>query len=229
VPHFHPFGWRRTHVGGPEISEPFERQRREMVASQLAARGIRDPRVLAAMGAVPRHEFLPAPLRYAAYHDRALPVGEDETLSQPYIVALTCEALLLEPGQQVLDVGSGTGYQAAVLLQLGCQVWGVELDPVLAGVSRDRLDRLGYRGFEIRAGDGTLGWPEHAPFDAVAVAAAAPQVPPALLRQLREGGRLVAPVGGPDSQELVRLTRHGGEYPREGLGPVKFVPLRFPG
>ena len=228
MPPFNPFGWRRPHVGGPDIPEPFERQRREMVASQLAARGIRDPRVLAAMGAVPRHEFLPAPMRHAAYHDRALPIGEGETISQPYIVALTCEALLLAPGQHVLDVGSGTGYQTAVLLELGCVVWGIELDPELAFASRARLERLGCRGFEIRAGDGTLGWPEHAPFDAVAVAAAAPEVPPALLRQLREGGRLVAPVGDDDDQVLARFTRHGEEFERQNLGSVRFVPLKFP-
>jgi protein-L-isoaspartate(D-aspartate) O-methyltransferase len=228
VPIFDPFGWRRTHIGGPDIVEPFERQRREMVASQLLARGIREPRVLEAMGEVARQEFLPAPLRYAAYHDRALPIGEGETISQPYIVGLTCEALRVEPGQTVLEVGSGTGYQAAVLLRMGCKVLGVEIDAALAATSRARLERLGFSGFEILAGDGTLGWPERAPFDAVAVAAAAPEVPPALLRQLRDGGRLVAPLGPEDDQHLVRITRRGGDFERERLAPVRFVPLRFP-
>ncbi|HVP38515.1 MAG TPA: protein-L-isoaspartate(D-aspartate) O-methyltransferase [Candidatus Saccharimonadales bacterium] len=226
---FNPFGWRRTHIGGPDIPEPFEHQRREMVGTQLRARGIRDERVLEAMGKVPRHEFLPTPMRYAAYQDRALPIGEGETISQPYIVALTCQALQLEPGQHVLDVGSGTGYQTAVLVEMGCVVWGVEIDPELAAASRARLERLGYRGFEVRSGDGTLGWAEHAPFDAVAVAAAAPEVPPALLRQMRDGGRLVAPLGDYDDQMLVRVVRHGADYERANLTPVRFVPLRFPG
>ncbi len=225
---FNPFGWRRPHVGGAEIPASFESQRREMVQRQLRARDIRDERVLCAMGKVPRHEFLPAPLRYAAYQDRALPIGEDETISQPYIVALTCQALGVQPGAHVLDVGSGTGYQAAVLLEMGCVVWAVEIDPDLAAASRARLERLGYKGFEVRAGDGTLGWAEHAPFDGVAVAAAAPEVPPALLRQMRGGGRLVAPLGGEEDQVLILVVRDGDSYSRTHLTSVKFVPLKFP-
>ncbi|MBI5836907.1 MAG: protein-L-isoaspartate O-methyltransferase [Candidatus Eisenbacteria bacterium] len=200
-----------------------------MVRTQLRSRDIRDERVLDAMGEVPRHEFLPPPLRYAAYQDRALPVGEDETLSQPYIVALTCQALELRAGAHVLDVGSGTGYQAAVLARMGCVVWAVELDPELAATSQARLARLGCKDIEVRAGDGTLGWGEHAPFDAVAVAAAAPDVPPALLRQMRDGGRLVAPLGDVNDQVLVKVMRTGDGYGRVHLTAVKFVPLKFPG
>ena len=221
-------GFRRPQNGGPEITVPFAVQRREMVETQLKARGIRDPRVLRAMAMIPRHEFLPTHLRHAAYMDCALPVGEGETLSQPYIVALTCEALRLEPGAHVLDVGSGTGYQAAVLVAMGCTVWAVEIDPELAAISRQRLDRLELHGAEVKAGDGTLGWAEHAPFDGVAVAAAAKEIPPALLRQMRDGGRLVAPIGGDDDQVLVRVIRSADRYSRENLTPVKFVRLRFP-
>ena len=211
---------------GPEISIPFDRQRRDMVESQLHARGISDLAVLKAMTRVPRHEFLPMSLRHAAYLDSALPLGEGETLSQPYIVALTCEALRVTPGSHVLDVGCGTGYQTAVLLHMGCVVWGVEIDADLAAVARARLDRLGMTGAVITAADGALGWAEHAPFDAIAVAAATEEVPPALLRQLRDGGRLVVPVGAGEDQMLVRITRKGEDYSRENLTPVRFVPLK---
>ncbi len=220
------FRWQRSPAQGPEIPASFESRRLDMVETQLRARGILDQAVLSAMGRVPRHEFLASPMRHAAYEDRALPLGEWSTLSQPYIVARTLEALALAPGMHVLDVGLGSGYQAAVLLEMGCIVWGIELDEELCAAAARRLDRLGYRAIEVKAGDGRLGWPEHAPFDAIVVAAATPEAPPALLRQLRQGGRMVAPVGCAEEQMLKRFTRTSGTHDVENLLPVRFVEMR---
>ena len=220
---------RMNGLGGPEIPVSFERQRQTMVEEQLQGRGIRDSRVLLAMSQVPRHEFLPTSLRHAAYEDRALPLGEGETLSQPFIVALILQSLELSPGAHVLDVGSGTGYQSAVLASMGCTVWAVEINEALAESSRSRLKRLGYPEVTVLAGDGALGWPVHAPFDATVVAAAAEEIPPALLRQMREGGRLVAPVGAGEDQMLTRVVRRGESFARESLAPVRFVPLKRAG
>lgn len=229
MPDFDFFRRRHNGPGGPEIQVSFERQRRDMVQRQLISRGVRDVGVISAMSRVPRHEFLPMAFRHAAYEDRALPLGEGETLSQPYIVAMTLEALQLQPGAHVLDVGSGTGYQSAVLSEMGCVVWAIEINPALADSSRARLARLGFARVTVHSGDGALGWPEHAPFDGTAVAAASEDVPGALLRQMRDGGRLVAPVGGPEEQVLTRLTRQGEACRREGLMPVRFVPLKRAG
>jgi protein-L-isoaspartate(D-aspartate) O-methyltransferase len=197
-----------------------------MVRRDLAARGIRDPRVLAAMGAVPRECFVPESLTGRAYEDRALPIDAGQTISQPYVVALTAAALGLTGDERVLDVGAGSGYAAAVLGRLAAQVWAIERHEVLVDRARSNLAAAGVDNVVVIQGDGTLGHPAAAPYDAIAVAAAAPEVPSALVDQLAEGGRLVIPVG-PDGgdQELIRLTRVGDEVEREDLLPVRFVPL----
>lgn len=200
--------------------------RRAMVADDLAGRGIRSERVLRAMATVPRHRFVDLDQRRAAYADRPLPIGEGQTISQPYIVALTLEALAPAPGDRALDVGTGSGYAAAVLGELAGEVWSVERHPTLARRAAAVLAELGYDHVHVVVGDGTLGVPAHAPFDVIAVAAAAPHVPPALTEQLADGGRLVLPVGPPDgSQRLVLVERHGEELVERDLVDVRFVPL----
>ncbi|MCH2411617.1 MAG: protein-L-isoaspartate(D-aspartate) O-methyltransferase [Acidimicrobiales bacterium] len=199
-----------------------------MVAEQLATRDITDHRVLSAMATVPRHQFVPAPARADAYEDRPLPIGSGQTISQPYIVAFTLQALDLRPGATVLDVGTGSGYQAAVLAEMGATVTSVERVPSLASGARKRLAELGY-SVDVVEGDGSMGWPTGAPYDAIVVAASGPSVPDDLLAQLRVGGRLVMPGGGRHhGQELVRMTRtpgEAGQEVREPLLPVSFVPL----
>ena len=198
-----------------------------MVELQLAGRGISEPRVLDAFRAVPREAFVPPELAEFAYKDAPLPIGEDQTISQPYIVAVTIEALRLRGDERVLEIGTGSGYAAAVLSRIAKQVFTVERRASLANEARERLARLGYRNVDVLHGDGTLGWPEHAPYDAIAVAAGGPQVPKALLDQLAPGGRLVIPVG-PDesSQVLTRVTRVGADdFREEPLIEVRFVPL----
>lgn len=208
----------------------FEARRRDMVQRQIAHRGVRDRRVLEAMSTVPRETFLPERLAELAYDDTALPIEEEQTISQPYIVALMAEALELEPGQRVLEVGAGSGYAAAVLSRAvgdEGEVFAIERHARLADLAGRRMQRLGYGNVHVRHGDGTLGWPEHAPFDAIAVAAGGPDVPPALKQQLAIAGRLVIPVGtDPRLQELVRIRRTGPDrFERENLGGVRFVPL----
>ncbi len=201
-------------------------ERRQMVDRQLRARGIHDPRVLAAMGKVPREAFLPPDMADMAYHDGALPIAAGQTISQPYIVALMAEAMRIRPGDQVLEIGAGSGYAAAVLAELADRVFAVERHAELAEAATARLRELGYRNVDIRHGDGTLGWAEHAPYAAIGVAAGGPDLPPALLEQLTIGGRLVMPVGPWTLQQLVRVTRTGDiAYEREDLGMVQFVPL----
>jgi protein-L-isoaspartate(D-aspartate) O-methyltransferase len=201
--------------------------RSAMVADQIAARGVRDERVLEAMGAVPREAFVEEGLAQVAYEDTPLPIGQEQTISQPYIVAAMAEALELAPGDRVLEIGAGSGYAAAVLGHLAREVWAVERHGRLAELARDRLERLGCHNVHILEGDGTLGWPAGAPYDAIAVAAGAPEVPPALVAQLAPGGRLVMPVGAtPQLQELIRVRkREDGSTTREELGAVRFVPL----
>ena len=206
--------------GEPEVTR---RARARMLERQIAARGVRDPRVLAAMAAVPRHLFVPERLRDEAYADHPLPIGHDVTISQPYIVALMTELAQVDPGDRALDVGTGSGYQAAVLAALGARVSSVEIIEPLATKARERLAKLGY-DVEVRHGDGWAGWPERAPFDVIIVAAAPREVPPALVEQLAEGGRLVIPVGGAE-QELQVLTRRGGSISRRTEIPVRFVPM----
>jgi protein-L-isoaspartate(D-aspartate) O-methyltransferase len=205
----------------------FESARRRMVDEQLAARGIRDPLVLAAMGTVPREKFVSARQAAFAYDDEPLPIGEGQTVSQPYIVARMTEVLGLTRTDRVLEIGTGSGYSAAVLAEIAAEVYTVERLPVLADRARRRLVGLGYATVHVLTGDGTLGWPEHAPYDAIAATAGGPRVPPALLEQLAIGGRMVIPVGsGLWGQRLVRVVRASAEdYRREELDPVAFVPL----
>jgi protein-L-isoaspartate(D-aspartate) O-methyltransferase len=201
--------------------------RRRMVERQIAARGVRDPRVLRAMGFVPRERFVPEQERSRAYSDSPLPIGGGQTISQPYIVAFVSEALELSHGDRVLEIGAGSGYAAAVLAAMGAEVVTVERDPVLAGRARSALEQAGYTGVRVVDGDGSLGWPPGAPYDAISVTAAAPTIPVALTDQLADGGRMVIPVGGfAEGQRLVRIRRSGGgELRREELLAVRFVPL----
>lgn len=208
------------------MQKNMENERNKMVQYQLARRGIRDPRVLQAMSIVPRHLFLPENLHKRAYEDSALPICDGQTISQPYIVALMAQALMLQEGDRVLEVGTGSGYAAAVMSTIVAQVYTIERSEVLADSARRRLDQLGYRNVEVVTADGTLGLPAEAPFDAISVAASAPWVPLPLRQQIGEGGRLVIPVGGPNEQVLLRLTRSGGEIRSEQLAGVRFVPLR---
>ncbi|HLE82759.1 MAG TPA: protein-L-isoaspartate(D-aspartate) O-methyltransferase [Thermoanaerobaculia bacterium] len=205
----------------------FETLRRLMVEHQLERRGIADPLVLEAMRKVPREAFVPPELAEEAYADGPLPIGEGQTISQPYIVALMTEALELRGGERVLEIGAGSGYAAAVLAEIAAELYTVERHARLAEEAAARLTRLGYDNVHVRVGDGSLGWPEHAPFDAIVVAAGAPEVPEALKEQLAVGGRLVIPVGqGRTLQDLLRLRRLSEtEYQREELGGVRFVPL----
>ena len=188
--------------------DSFLTQRRSMVESQLRARGIRDERVLAAMFLVPRHEFVSEEYRDQAYEDHPIPIGEGQTISQPYIVAIMLEALALNPSDTVLEVGTGSGYQTALLAELTRQVYSVERHEALARTAQDTLARLGFNNVEVLVGDGSHGLPEHAPFDAIVVSAAAPQIPPPLFEQLREGGRMVIPVGPAHAQELQLVRKH---------------------
>lgn len=207
--------------------DDFATRRNDMVDRQLAARGVRSARVLDAMRSVPREEFVPANVREFAYQNSPLPIGAGQTISQPYIVAFMIEALGLEGGERILEVGAGSGYAAAVLGRIAREVYAIERIPELAESAAAVLAKLGYVNVEIRQGDGTRGWPEHAPFDAIVVAAGGRYVPDALRRQLRIGGRLVIPVGHHDTfQELLRITRKDEEeYEQESLAAVRFVPL----
>lgn len=203
----------------------FDSMRHEMVARQIRQRGIASQRVLQAMETVARHLFVPAEYVHAAYSDEPLPIGEGQTISQPFMVAAMAESLLLQGPERVLEVGAGSGYQAAVLSRLAREVVAVEWQPVLASSARERLASLGYTNLRIEEGDGSLGWPPAAPYDAILVTAAAPSVPPPLVEQLVEGGRLVIPVGRSDQQELVRITKRGSETSLESLYACRFVPL----
>jgi len=198
---------------------------RAMVERQLRAHGIRDPRVLAAMAAVPRHAFVPPELQDHAYDDQPLPIGEGQTISQPFMVAAAAEALELTGSESVLEIGAGSGYQSAVLSLLAREVRAVEIHANLAAASQERLARLGFHNAIIRVGDGTLGCPEAAPFDAILVSAAAPEVPEPLIDQLAEGGRLVVPAGSAEMQSLLRVRRRGGQMSTESLFQCRFVPL----
>jgi protein-L-isoaspartate(D-aspartate) O-methyltransferase len=199
--------------------------RERMVERQLRRRGITDERVLAAMARVPRHLFVPEHLRHLAYEDGALPIGQGQTISQPYIVATICSLLQLEGSERVLDVGTGSGYQAAVLAELAPEVVTIERVADLAEAAREALAAAGYGSVEVRVGDGSLGVPDRAPFAAIAVAAAAPSVPPALYDQLVDGGRLVLPRGGRWGQDLV-LVERTPDGPVERMSvPCRFVPL----
>ena len=206
-------------------SGEFAPQLAEMIEKQLRRRGIADAAVLAAMGSVPRHEFVPEELRARAYEDVPLPIGDGQTISQPYIVAAMTAALHLHPRERVLEIGTGCGYQAAVLSELAKEVFSVERRPELALSASERLARLGYTNVHVHCGDGTLGLPEFAPFDAILVAAAAPAVPEPLLAQLGEGGRMILPVGDTEHQELQLLEKCGNALRKSALEGCRFVPL----
>ena len=199
--------------------------REAMVANQIETRNVRDPRVLAAMRAVPRHLFVPAYQAGSAYRDSPLPIGQGQTISQPYIVALMSEMLELEGDERVLEIGTGSGYQAAILAQLAAEVISVERFASLAQEARERLAAVGIDRVRVEVGDGSLGWPAEAPYDAIIVTAASPEVPPPLEAQLAEGGRLVVPAGQRYTQSLVRVRRVGGRLKRETTIGVAFVPL----
>jgi protein-L-isoaspartate(D-aspartate) O-methyltransferase len=207
--------------------DPFAPERRAMVERQIAGRGIEDSGTLEAMRAVPRHQFVPDELRSVAYADRALPIGQGQTISQPYIVGYMTELLEPHPGMRVLEVGTGSGYQAAVLAEAGVEVKTIEIFEALALAARERLERLRYDNVEVRHGDGFFGWPEEAPFDAILVTAAAGYVPPPLVEQLRPGGRMVIPVGSIYGIQNLVLVEKPAEGPvrTRTLLPVRFVPF----
>ncbi|MBN1313044.1 MAG: protein-L-isoaspartate(D-aspartate) O-methyltransferase [Anaerolineae bacterium] len=196
-----------------------------MVREQIEGRGVTEPRILQAMTRVPRHLFVPEDLHQQAYSDGPLPIGSGQTISQPYIVALMTELLNVQPGDRVLEIGVGSGYQTAILAELAAVVIGVERLPDLAQMAESRLRSMGYQNVSVHVTDGSEGLPEAAPYDAILVAAAAPNVPKPLIEQLAEGGRLVIPVGGTYDQVIERLTREGKAIHRERLTPVRFVPL----
>lgn len=212
-------------TGEPMSDEEKLRARREeMVTRQIEARGVKDPRVLDAMRAVPRHRFVPASQASRAYDDNPLPIGWDQTISQPYIVALMTELLELAPGDKVLEIGTGSGYQAAVLAELADSVFSIEIVPELAEFARENLAAAGYRNANVRAGDGYRGWPEAAPFPAIIVTAAPDHIPEPLIEQLAEGGRLVIPVGDV-YQELMVAEKAEGRLRLRSVIPVRFVPM----
>ncbi|HTR55185.1 MAG TPA: protein-L-isoaspartate(D-aspartate) O-methyltransferase [Kofleriaceae bacterium] len=204
-------------------------ERSRMVEEQLRRRHIRDERVLAAFERVPRDEFVPAQNRAYAYQDCPVPIGFEQTVSQPYVVALMVQALELRGGERVLDVGAGSGYAAAILACLAREVHAIERIPELARDASERLARLGFANVHVHEGDGALGWPDAAPFDAIAVAAAASRVPAALYAQLAIGGRLIAPIGDAHGQHLLLIVRESADrYDERDLGFVRFVPLVTP-
>jgi protein-L-isoaspartate(D-aspartate) O-methyltransferase len=203
----------------------FAAQRQRMVDQQLKPRGIKDERVLAAMAKVPREEFVPADERDGAYEDGPLPIGYDQTISQPYIVAFMTEQLQLKPGDRVLEVGTGSGYQAAILAELVADVYTIEIVEPLAKTAQATLQRLGYKNVHVKVGDGYQGWPEEAPFDAIIVTCAPDKVPQPLTNQLKEGGRLVIPVGERFAQQLYLLEKKHGQLKESATLPVRFVPM----
>lgn len=207
------------------IEAVFEQKRADMVAGQLRGRDVRDPRLLEAFRRVPRHVFVPESLREHAYEDRPLEIGCGQTISQPYIVAHMTQALSLRAGGTVLEIGTGSGYQTAILAELGQTVYSIERIPDLAERAESLLTRLGYPDLHFRMGDGTEGWPEAAPFDGILVAAAAPSVPVALVAQLAPGGAMVVPVGSESEQELLLLRSEDGLIKRKRLGGCRFVKL----
>jgi protein-L-isoaspartate(D-aspartate) O-methyltransferase len=208
-----------------EESQDTRRARERMVQSQLQARDISDARVLAAMRQVPRHKFVPEQYREMAYADAPLSIGHGQTISQPYIVALMTQLLELDPHDRVLEIGTGSGYQAAILSHLAGEVYTLERIPELARQAEGRLESLGYTDVHVILSDGTAGSPENGPFQAILVTAAAPRVPEPLKAQLTNGGRLVIPVGARFSQTLERWRREGEDFKREQIAPVAFVPL----
>ena len=212
----------------PSQEIDFERARRQMVEEQIADRGIRDARVLEAMTEVPRHQFVPAEYRAVAYADRPLPIGLEQTISQPYIVALMTELVGTEPGDHLLEIGTGSGYQAAVAAALVAEVYSIEIIPELARSASERLEGLGISNVSVREGDGYLGWPEHGPFDGILVTAGAREIPQPLIDQLRPGARMVIPVGDAFAVQILKVIEKlpGGGVDVQDIAPVRFVPFR---
>ncbi|HVR99945.1 MAG TPA: protein-L-isoaspartate(D-aspartate) O-methyltransferase [Thermoanaerobaculia bacterium] len=212
-------------VGVCIAAEDYSEVRRQMVLEQIQQRGVSDTRVLAAMRRVPRHLFVPDPERRLAYSDEPVRIGWGQTISQPYIVGLMSSLLEVGPGAKVLEIGTGSGYQAAVLSQMGLRVYTMEIIEPLGKQARSTLSRLGYRSVQVRIGDGYKGWPEQAPFDAILLTAAPPRVPEPLIRQLKVGGRMVLPVGE-YWQDLQVLTKQAdGSLEKKSIAPVRFVPM----
>ncbi len=203
----------------------YEKERSRMVDEQIAGRGVKDERVLAVMRKIPRHEFLPEGIRGMAYNDSALPIGEGQTMSQPFMVALMTELLELKGTERVLEIGTGSGYQAAVLAELCEKVYTVERIKTIADKTRATLDRLGYKSVAIKIYDGTYGWKEMAPYDAIVVTAGSPDIPAPLVEQLKEGGRLVIPVGDRYGQQLLKVVKTSEGTMTERSVPCVFVPL----
>jgi protein-L-isoaspartate(D-aspartate) O-methyltransferase len=217
--------WSQATMAPETQIDSYVTQRRKMVESQLRARGIHDERVLAAMLHVPRHEFVSEEYRGQVYEDHPIPIGEGQTLSQPYIVAIMLQALAFDPSDAVLEVGTGSGYQTALLSELTRQVYSVERHESLVHTAQATLARLGCTNVDVLLGDGSQGLPERAPFDAIVVSAAAPQIPPPLFEQLREGGRMVIPVGPPHAQDLQLVRKQAGKPVVTDLEGCRFVPL----
>jgi len=209
----------------PFQPDSLQLQREQMVRTQIAERGIRDLRVLDAMRHVPRHEFVPEPFRQEAYEDHPLPIGAGQTISQPYIVAAMLDYLTLRATDRALEVGTGSGYVTALLSLLCAEVYSVERHAELAASAESTLHRLEYRNVKIRVGDGSEGWAEYAPFDAILVSAATPEMPPTLFRQLRDGGRMMVPIGPPSCQELQLICKVSGQPKVKILEGCRFVPL----
>jgi len=209
----------------PTPASDFGAERQRMVQQQLKGRGIKDERVLAAMGKVPREAFVPPESRAASYEDGPLPIGYDQTISQPYIVAFMTEQLRLKPSDRVLEIGTGSGYQAAILAELVSEIYSVEIVEPLARAAEVTLKRLGYKNVHVKIGDGYKGWPEAAPFDAIIVTCAPDKVPQPLTDQLKDGGRMVIPVGGRFAQELYLLEKKNGQLRESVTLAVRFVPM----
>ena len=206
-------------------ADEMEEKRQRMVAEQLVRRGISHPQVLAAMAAVPRHEFVPEGQRDEAYTDQQLPIGAGQTISQPYIVAFMTEQIAPKPGDRVLEIGTGSGYQAAVLGRLVKEVYSIEIVEPLGRRAAQDLARLGYTNVQVRIGDGYAGWPDVAPFDVIIVTCAPERVPEPLVEQLKEGGRMIIPVGGRRSQDLYLMEKRQGKMEQRAVLPVRFVPM----
>jgi protein-L-isoaspartate(D-aspartate) O-methyltransferase len=203
----------------------FAAQRERMVKEQIVMRGVVEERVLAAMRKVPREEFVPAEFRAESYTDRPLPIGYDQTISQPFIVAFMTEELRPQPNHRVLEIGTGSGYQAAILAELVAEVYSIEIIEALAKGAEATLQRLGYKNVHVKPGDGYKGWPEHAPFDSIIVTCAPERVPQPLIDQLKEGGRMIIPVGAKFAQELYLLEKKNGRLVQSAVLPVRFVPM----
>jgi protein-L-isoaspartate(D-aspartate) O-methyltransferase len=214
-------------IGLSPAADQYGAMRQRMVDDDLRGRGIRDARVLKVMGEVPRHLFVDKRQRDRAYADHPLPIGEGQTISQPYVVALMTEALKLKPADRVLEIGTGSGYQAAVLAGIVKEVYTIEIRKTLADSAATRLRELGYRNVTVKYADGYFGWPEHAPFDAIIITASANHIPPPLVKQLKEGGNLIIPLGSTVFYQTLTLVtkQKGGKLSVEQLGPVAFVPM----